>query len=76
MSFRSPRLGWIAIGFALGSLAPGPGTVVAETPEDRDPDFTVSSTGVLTLHAGNRVILADGFSVQSGGSLTVVVGGL
>lgn len=39
-------------------------------------DFTVSSTGDLTLHAGNRVILEDGFSVESGGSLTVIAGGL
>lgn len=35
--------------------------------------FTVGAGGDVTLEAGTRVVLGDGFSVGTGGSLTVVV---
>ncbi|MFQ5859166.1 MAG: carboxypeptidase-like regulatory domain-containing protein [Anaerolineae bacterium] len=35
------------------------------------PNLTVSPTGDLTLRSGGTVILKNGFSVQSGGKLTV-----
>ena len=38
-----------------------------------DGTFTVGPGGDVTLEAGTRVVLGDGFSVEAGGSLVVVV---
>ena len=37
------------------------------------PSYTVGATGDVTLQAGHAVVLADGFSVESGGRLTAGV---
>jgi RHS repeat-associated protein len=46
--------------------------VACETLTARD-DFVVSSTGAVTLTAGERVVFGDGFRVESGGSLVAGV---
>jgi hypothetical protein len=37
------------------------------------PAVTVTSTGNITFQAGDRVVLRNGFSVENGGRLTVVI---
>jgi hypothetical protein len=35
------------------------------------PDVTVKATGALTLRAGDRVVLKDGFRVEDGGRVVI-----
>jgi adhesin HecA-like repeat protein len=37
------------------------------------PDVTVASGGNLTLRAGTRIVLQDGFHVESGGALALEI---